>query len=94
MTDYFIYIIRLENGHLYTGITNDVQRRFAEHTSGGKKAARYLRGKGTLSLVYSRQIGNRSQALKYEAAFRKLSKQQKEQIIQGEIDIQNIIENG
>lgn len=92
MSSYSIYLIRLENGHLYTGITNDVQRRFAEHVSGGKKAARYLRGKGTLTLVFSRQIGSRSQALKVEAALKKMTKQQKEQIIVGEIDIQNLVD--
>ncbi len=34
MTEYSIYLIRVKNGNLYTGISNDVHRRFAEHALG------------------------------------------------------------
>ena len=46
MPDWYLYLIRIHNGSLYTGITTDVDRRFAEHVAGGKKAAKYFRGKG------------------------------------------------
>ena len=51
-------------GNLYTGITQDVQIRFKEHQEGGAKAAKYLKGKKPLKLVFHKKIGSRSQALK------------------------------
>ena len=77
---WYLYIIRTNQGHLYTGITQDVARRFLEHKEGGKKAAKYLRGKGPLKLVFQQEIGSRSSALKAECALKKLPKQQKESL--------------
>ena len=73
-------MVRTNHGHLYTGITQDVERRFLEHNEGGKKAAKYLRGKGPLKLVFQQEIGSRSSALKAECALKKLPKQQKESL--------------
>ena len=77
---WYLYIVRTNHGHLYTGITQDVARRFLEHQEGGKKAAKYLRGKGPLKLVFQQEIGSRSSALKAEIALKKLPKQQKENL--------------
>lgn len=77
---WYVYIVRTNRGHLYTGITQDVARRFIEHNKGGKKAAKYLRGKGPLKLVFQQEIGSRSSALKAECALKKLPKQQKESL--------------
>jgi len=90
MSQWTLYLIRQNNGDLYTGITTDVERRFAEHQAGGKKAARYLRGKGPLQLVYSRQIGSRSAALQVEAAVKKLPKPAKEQLVAGSLTLEEI----
>ena len=59
-----LYLIRTKLGHLYTGITKDVQRRFKEHQEGGVKAAKSLKGQNPLILVYHEEIGNHSLALK------------------------------
>jgi len=75
-----LYMVRTNYGQLYTGITQDVTRRFLEHQEGGKKAAKYLRGKGPLKLVFQQEIGSRSSALKAETALKKLPKQQKESL--------------
>jgi putative endonuclease len=75
-----LYMIRTNKGHLYTGITQDVPRRFKEHQEGGKKAAKYLRGKGPLKLVFQQEIGSRSSALKAESALKKLPKLKKEDL--------------
>jgi len=68
-------------GNLYTGITQDVQRRFKEHQEGGAKAAKYLKGKNPLKLVFHKKIGSRSQALKAEAKIKKWPKEKKESLI-------------
>ena len=68
-------------GNLYTGITQDVQRRFKEHQEGGAKAAKYLKGKKPLKLVFHKKIGSRSQAIKAEAKIKKWPKEKKESLI-------------
>ncbi len=75
-----LYMVRTNHGQLYTGITQDVTRRFLEHQEDGKKTAKYLRGKGPLKLVFQQEIGSRSSALKAETALKKLPKPQKESL--------------
>jgi len=76
---WFLYLVRCKNGNLYTGISTNVERRFAEHQAG--KGAKFLRGKGPLELVYQKKIGTRSEALKAEFAMKKVSKSEKEKMI-------------
>ncbi|NOR72659.1 MAG: GIY-YIG nuclease family protein [Mariprofundaceae bacterium] len=83
-----LYLIRLDSGHLYTGITTDVSRRFGEHRNG--KGAKFLRGREGLKLVFSSSIGDRSSALKIEAAVKKLPKQRKEALINGDFSINDL----
>lgn len=85
--DWFLYLIRTKQGNLYTGITTDVERRFKEHCSGGKKSAKYLKGKGPLLLVYCIKVGARANALKLEYQVKRLNKQTKENIITGSCNL-------
>lgn len=80
-TTWYVYMIECANGHLYTGITTDVARRFAEHQSSGPKAAKYLKGKGPLALVYQEVSDSRSLASQREIAIKKLNRKQKLQLI-------------
>ena len=82
-----LYLIRTKLGHLYTGITQDVQRRFKEHQEGGVKAAKALKGKRPLKLVYQEEIGSHSLALKTEAAVKKWSKEKKESLVKKKISL-------
>jgi len=68
---WYLYMVRCANGHLYTGVTTDVARRFSEHQSGSAKSAKFLRGKGPLTLAYSETVGSRSDALKREIELKK-----------------------
>ncbi|MEZ7984749.1 MAG: GIY-YIG nuclease family protein [Pseudomonadales bacterium] len=70
-------MVECADGRVYTGITTDVERRFSEHSEGGIKGAKALRGKGPLKLVFQQQMLNRSDASIAESAIKKLSKQQK-----------------
>ncbi|BDM62632.1 hypothetical protein NFHSH190041_00840 [Shewanella sp. NFH-SH190041] len=74
---WFLYMIRCAGGQLYTGVTTDVTRRFREHCAGGNKGARFLRGKGPLTLVYQELVGGQSEALRREIAVKKLTRAQK-----------------
>ena len=74
-----LYIIRCGDGTLYTGITTDVEKRLEAHRSG--KGAKYTRGRAPLELVYREACGSHSDALKREAAVKKLRREEKEALI-------------
>ena len=90
MAEWHLYMIRVNS--LYTGISTDVERRFAEHSDGGKKGSKYLRARRPLTLVFQQKIGNRSQALKMECAVKNLSKPVKEQVAKGNLKLDTLIE--
>ncbi len=78
-----LYLVRTGDSSLYTGVTTDVRRRFAEHENkdGKNKGAKALRGKMPLTLAYSVEVGNRSEALKLEYRVKQLTRAQKEKLI-------------
>lgn len=76
---WFMYVLRTRSGSLYTGITTDTARRLRQHCGELTGGAKALRGKGPLQLVWQRDFPDRSSASVAEAAFKKLSKKQKEQ---------------
>jgi putative endonuclease len=87
-SSWFVYVLRTSAGHLYTGITTDVDRRLAEH-SGGARGARSLRGKGPLTLVFQHPAANRSEASRLEARIKKLGRADKERLVAGD---QNLLQ--
>ncbi|HOP15231.1 MAG: GIY-YIG nuclease family protein [Gammaproteobacteria bacterium] len=82
MPMWHLYLVRCNDGSLYTGISTDVQRRLAAH--GASRGARRLRGRGPLELVYTQAVGDRSQALRIEYRVKKLSRAEKERLIRRE----------
>lgn len=76
---WFTYILRCGDGTLYTGITNNVQKRLKAHQEG--KGAKYTRGRGPIVLVVCFSFKTKSQAAKEEFRIKKLSKLQKEMLI-------------
>nr|WP_086108067.1 GIY-YIG nuclease family protein [Xenorhabdus vietnamensis] len=79
ISNWYIYLIRTRGGLLYTGITTNISRRFMQHAAG--KGAKFLRGKGPLTLVYQSPVRNQGMALKVEYRVKRLSKQQKERLV-------------
>lgn len=78
---WFVYIIQTAKGTYYTGIALNVEKRFQEHKNSGIRCAKYLRGKGPLTLVYQQRFENKSAALKREYEIKQLSKKHKEALI-------------
>ena len=76
---YFVYILRCGDDTLYTGSTDNIERRLAAHQSG--KGAKYTRSRGPLTLVYQEELPDKSAALKREAAVKKLTRPQKLQLL-------------
>ena len=89
--DWHLYLIRCHDGSLYTGITTDVARRFAEHQENNGAGAKYLRGRGPLELVFQKRLGSRSLALGVERKVKKLSKARKEDLLRNKKHIEVII---
>ena len=75
-----VYIVRTTTGRLYTGISTDVERRFEEHRS-GKRGARFFHLSDAEAIVYREQQPNRSAATRREAEIKKLTRQQKLDLI-------------
>ena len=77
---WFVYILRCADGSLYTGITNDLERRVEQHNAG--TASRYTRSRLPVALEYQEEQPNQSMALKRELAIKALSRKAKEALIQ------------
>ena len=74
--EWTVYIIRCDDDSLYTGVTTDLQRRFAEHAGEGR-GARYFNGRRPLSVAWSEDGHDRGSALRREASIKKLSRTEK-----------------
>ncbi|NQW22317.1 MAG: GIY-YIG nuclease family protein [SAR202 cluster bacterium] len=70
-----VYILQCADGTLYTGITNDLERRMAEHEAG--QGAKYTRGRGPLQLVYQEICQDRGVAAKREFEIKSLDRKAK-----------------
>lgn len=73
--NWYVYILRCKDDTLYTGITDDLERRLEAHRAG--KGAKYTRGRAPLELVYFESCPDRSAALRREYAIKHLSRQEK-----------------
>ena len=83
MRMYYVYMLKCADGSLYTRYTNDLQKRVDVHNSG--KGAKYTKSRLPVRLVYSEEYQSKSSALKREAEIKKLTRAQKEKLIQKEL---------
>jgi putative endonuclease len=75
-SSWYAYVIKTEKGHLYTGITTDLERRFREHST-GKKGAKFFRTSAPSEMIFKKRFKNRSEASKFEARFKALTRPEK-----------------
>jgi uncharacterized protein (TIGR02453 family) len=76
---WFVYIARCGDGTLYTGVTTDPARREALHNTG--RGAAYTRSRRPVRLVHREMVASRGEALRREAAIKRLDREQKEMIV-------------
>ena len=76
---YYMYVVQCgdHTQSLYCGISTDPERRLKEHNESNKKGAKYTRSRRPVRLMFTQECESRSDALKKEAAFKKLSRDQK-----------------
>lgn len=75
----YTYILRCADGTLYCGWTNNLTARLAAHNSG--KGAKYTHGRGPVALAYSELFETKSEAMRREAAIKRLSRAEKEALL-------------
>lgn len=76
---WYVYMLRCRDGSLYTGYTDDPERRLATHNSG--KGAKYTRSRLPVVKVYEECFADKSEAMRREAAIKRLKKAQKEALV-------------
>ena len=70
------YMLRCADGSLYTGWTNDLEKRLRTHSAG--RGGRYTRSRLPVTLVYVEECATRQEAMSREWHIKRLSKQEKE----------------
>lgn len=80
--NFFVYVLKCSDNTLYTGYTNNLEKRLKVHNSG--KASKYTRGRLPVEYVYNEAFEYKSEAMSREAEIKKLSKEQKLKLIMSE----------
>jgi len=76
----YVYILKCGDNTLYTGWTNNLEKRFEEHKLG--KGAKYTKGRGPLEMVYNEAFDNKVDAMKREYSIKKLNRKQKDILVE------------
>ena len=74
---YLVYIVECADKSLYTGLTNDIEKRLHAHNFAAS-GAKYTRGRRPVKLVYTEGVANKKRGLQREAEIKRLSRAQKE----------------
>ena len=82
MKSYYVYIIKCSDNTYYTGMTNNINRRWQEHCYGQENKNAYTYKRKPLELVFYETFNDVEQAFKYERKLKKWSKAKKEALIQ------------
>ncbi|MDD3223270.1 MAG: GIY-YIG nuclease family protein [Clostridium sp.] len=78
----YVYILRCSDGTLYTGYTNNLEKRINTHNSG--KGAKYTRCRLPVKMVYHEELETKSEAMKREYEIKKLTREKKMKMIDNE----------
>ncbi|QCX24530.1 GIY-YIG nuclease family protein [Companilactobacillus futsaii] len=76
---YYVYMLLCSDRTFYTGTSNDVKKRVKTHNAG--KGAKYTKVRRPVKLMYTEELVDKSAALKREIAIKKLTRQQKKQLL-------------
>tara|TARA_Y100000590_G_scaffold90669_2_gene102284 strand:+ start:6928 stop:7167 length:240 start_codon:yes stop_codon:yes gene_type:complete len=77
--NWFVYILKCSDDSLYTGITNNIDKRLLAHEEG--KGAKYTKGRGPFKIVYKKKFKSRSEATIREMEIKKLNAKEKKKLI-------------
>lgn len=77
---WYVYMVRCNDNTLYTGITNDLEKRIIDHNT-SKAWAKYTKGRRPVKLVRSKKVKDKSMAAKREYAIKQMKKSEKELLV-------------
>lgn len=72
---WYVYLLECSDKTIYTGITNNLERRIAQHNEG--KGAKYTRGRGPVALIKSFICASKNEALKLEYKIKQMPREEK-----------------
>jgi putative endonuclease len=84
---YYVYLLRCRSGALYTGITTDLTRRFAEHAGKGGRGAKYTAADPPERFEYAFSAPDRSAASRLEYRLKSLTRAEKEGLLRGNVPV-------
>ncbi len=76
---WLVYILKCGDNSLYTGITNNIEKRLLAHEEG--RGAKYTKGRGPFKIVYKKKFESRSEATIREMEIKKLDSKEKNKLI-------------
>lgn len=77
---WYVYILRCVDDTLYTGITNNIDRRLKAHNAG--TASKYTRSRRPVTMIYQEEAETKGDALRRELAIKKMTRSQKQSLIE------------
>lgn len=83
-------MLRCGDGSYYTGIARDLSRRLDEHRD-GRKGAKYLRGRGPLTLLCHWPVPSRAEATRIELRIKGLSRESKTRLVRAPRTLTDVI---
>ena len=75
----YTYILKCRDGSLYTGWTNDIEKRLKAHNEG--RGAKYTKGRTPVMLVHLEEFETKEESMKREYAIKHMTKKEKENLI-------------
>lgn len=90
MKRYYVYILECFDGLLYTGITNDVSRRFVEHNKGLNKDC-FTFKRRPVTLIFHQEFNDVEQAIYFEKKIKKWSAGKKRALANEDFDMLQIL---
>lgn len=90
MKTYYVYILKCSDGLLYTGMTNDIERRFDEHQKGLNKSS-FTFKRRPLELIFHQDFNDIEQAIYFEKKIKKWSSKKKLALANEDYDMLEIL---
>ena len=79
----YTYIVKCKDGSLYTGWTNNLEKRIRDHNEG--KGAKYTKTRRPVMLAYYEEFQTKEEAMRREYAIKKMRRKEKEKLLEKEI---------
>lgn len=91
MTKAYVYILECSDMTYYTGYTIDLEKRIILHNS--KKASKYTRTRTPVKYVFTKEFTSKNEAMSYENKIKRLTRKQKEKLIQNPESFDELFNN-